>query len=431
MIFRPIPVSQWIFAILFASARMAGIVSAGEDAIVNKVKAIAEERLQEWNSIDGIEHVGGPFLFKDYVMRVNRFQDGTAINFNFQYKRPNGIEGRPDSFCVTAFSEKGIASLGSEPPYPPLYLPYRIIGEVKDEDLLKILPRYCRAEPYFPERNIEIAFIQADNQVTRRTVIPFGVSQIQRIAPDEIQIQSGFPFLQVHGPILSFLKSAGRWWPASISDRNKKRGYIRATFAPQPLIPLPQTVQIRGHISDAELIQVVNEARSIRGLAPKITSIIVQTNLLYIGTGDYEAVKPHRYLTFRKQDQDWILRHVFDISGFSEWGFILGFGLSGSRVLPLLPKLDASQIDAAREKIHGITGKLTDGQITKILELILRIPGIEHCAASIRKISNEEVEVWTGAFPGPGATRIGGEVVRLKYINDVWVILKFAGRWNI
>ena len=57
MIFRPIPVSQWIFAILFASARMAGIVSAGEDAIVNKVKAIAEERLQEWNSIDGIEHV--------------------------------------------------------------------------------------------------------------------------------------------------------------------------------------------------------------------------------------------------------------------------------------------------------------------------------------------------------------------------------------
>src|SRR5256885_7047213 len=96
MIFRPIPVSQWIFAILFASARMAGIVSAGEDAIVNKVKAIAEERLQEWNSIDGIEHVGGPSLFKDYVMRVNRFQDGTGINFNFQYKRPNGIEGRPE-----------------------------------------------------------------------------------------------------------------------------------------------------------------------------------------------------------------------------------------------------------------------------------------------------------------------------------------------
>src|SRR5439155_22095533 len=171
--------------------------------------AIVEERLEERNSIDGIEHVGGPFLFKDYVMRVNCFQDGSGINLSFQYKRPNGIafrpdSFRPDSFSVTAFSKQGIASLGGEPPYPPLYLPYRIIGEVKDEDLLKILPRYCRAEPYFPERNIETAVIQGDNQVTRRTVIPFGVTQIQRIAPDEIQIQSGLPFFQVQGPIVIF-----------------------------------------------------------------------------------------------------------------------------------------------------------------------------------------------------------------------------------
>jgi len=63
--------------------------------------------------------------------------------------------------------------------------------------------------------------------------------------------------------------------------------------------------------------------------------------------------------------------------------------------------------------------------------LILRVPGVEHRVASIQKISEDEVEVMTGAFPGPGATRLGGEVVRLKYINDVWVILKFAGRWNI
>ena len=362
-------------------------------------------------------------------MRVNRFQDGSGTNFNFQYKRPNGIEGHPDSYSVTAFSKQGIASLGSEPPYPPLYLPYRIIGEVTDEDLLRILPRYCRAEPYFPERNIETALIQADNQVTRRTVIPFGVSQIQRIAPDEIQIQSGFPFLQVQGPTVNFWKSAGRWRSASVSDRTKKGGYTHAAFTPQPLIPLPQTVQIKGRLSDAELIQVVNEARRIRGLAPKITSIIVQTNLLSIGTGDYEAAKPHRYLTFQKQNEDWILRDVFDISGFSEWDFRNGW--PGSQVLPLLPKPDASQINAGREKIHRITGNLTDGQIAKLLELILRIPGIEHRVASILKISNEEVEVWTGAFPGPSATRIGGEVVRLKYINDVWVILKFAGRWNI
>ena len=122
------------------------------------------------------------------------------------------------------------------------------------------------------------------------------------------------------------------------------------------------------------------------------------------------------------------MREVFDISGFSDRDFIVG--LSGSPVLPLLPKPDASRIDAAREKARSITGALTDDQVTKIIELILRIPGIEHRVASISKTSEDEVEVWAGAFPGPGATRIGGETVRLKYINGFWVVLNI-GQWNI
>ena len=182
-----------IFGILFVSAQFTDLAWADEDALVRKAKAIAADLLGERNSIPGIEHVGGPFLIEEYDVRISRFRDGSRTNVGFQYKRPHGIVGWPDSLSVTALANTETASIGSVPPCPPIFLPYRTTGDFAYEDLEKLLRAYSRSEYCPPERKIEAAVFESENKIVRKCFTPFRITEVRQQSPDEIQIRSGLP----------------------------------------------------------------------------------------------------------------------------------------------------------------------------------------------------------------------------------------------
>ena len=89
---------------------------------------LARTRLVQYNQLDGIENVGGPFLLKDYTVTSKQGEVGWVdLHVEYRYRRPRGLEGEPDWFDIIVISAKDPWRVPKDPA-PPEYFPYKKVG---------------------------------------------------------------------------------------------------------------------------------------------------------------------------------------------------------------------------------------------------------------------------------------------------------------
>jgi len=69
----------------------------------DEVRMLVESFLSAYNQIDGIEVIGGPFLYENYKQNIE--EDSKRINIHFDYNRKNKLKGWPNSFVVVLHNE--------------------------------------------------------------------------------------------------------------------------------------------------------------------------------------------------------------------------------------------------------------------------------------------------------------------------------------
>lgn len=85
-----------------------GHVQLSDEQLVEYLEdcnAFVQTKLQLYNSIEGIEHLGGPFQLDDYGAEYNYDSRKQSFEFNYIYKRPHSIEGCPDNFEIEIWNE--------------------------------------------------------------------------------------------------------------------------------------------------------------------------------------------------------------------------------------------------------------------------------------------------------------------------------------
>ena len=409
----------------------------------------ARMRLDQVNAQDGVEHVGGPFHFGDYRMthERRRFSDGTqALHVEFEYSRPHGLDGVPDSFDFYVYLDPELPADDDEP-VPYVYTPHDVVGDFADdelEDVLRLFRLHARADGLLLPT--DFVTIEADGTVRRDEITKYGLSRVERTGPDEVQVEYGYTFTQEPiGPSVSMNHVGGQWQPDYIHNDADLDVPALLTeigegirMAPEPLVPLPQQFEILGSIGDEELLSLIQTVRHIEGMAQQIVSVSIpdddpdardrddvfheiELDDAYVDSGVMSRVEPSGLLTLRLRETGWQLVRYLDVMNFDTHIPGLSLGLVGT--LPLPPKPNPAEVLAALDEVR-IKGDLPPDDQFAIAEFIIRLRFTWYPLRWMTVVGPGRVDVRTGVPAGRS-----GESIDLEKINGVWIIVAI-GSWD-
>lgn len=180
----------------------------------DELRNLVESFLESYNRLEGIEIIGGPFLYKDYIQTVNKGCEEVIISFD--YSRPTGDKGWPDSFKVV------------------LYDDYVSHGAYNDEHLLEMMMSSEEKEVYYNQmdpnvfRDVHLVAVKQDNEIS---VSPFNPALYIKRIPlsrnrEQVlvgpQYDSSMFFLYL-GNSIFFVKDKNGNWKPPINPRSSQQ----------------------------------------------------------------------------------------------------------------------------------------------------------------------------------------------------------------
>jgi hypothetical protein len=410
---------QLVFVLLFFRGTASCLADGNTnewDVALQEANRLAQIRLDQYNSTMGIEHIGGPFLLKDFEVTLKREEApvGKWLQVDYRNRNRGSIRETLDWFNIYVYL-RWHAPTEPADKAPPEYAPYSITGEISKEELGQILDAFRLVYRDLGSSVEQIVEIGPDNTVKRSKVAKYGIHNIQKIADDRVQVLFGFASLCGNDGLSINLKKSGDHWAIVRSFWILGHMIMRNEHKVTDLIPgykpvsgEVQRIRVIGELTDSDMIEIVNLVKKVPNVpADILTATCIRGSEVMVDAGAWRDARRDHLLTLRKENGKWQFERLTTVMNFSE-----------KASLPLLPKPSFARVTSAMEaaRVHG---KLDRQDLYSVCELVMRIGSVKRDRYMIMVSSPGEVNVMTGT--------VGGDSVTLRKINGVWVIIGVGG----
>jgi hypothetical protein len=266
--------------------------------------AFVQTKLQLYNSIEGIEHLGGPFQLDDYSVEYNYDSRKQSVEFNYIYKKPHGIEGCPDNFEIEIWNEPSEDSCCSGTNFLSAEEGSFVVkGDFKENELKEILTASGTSlqgkHPIFSinklsEEKVQVAFNLMKDYSREAILLP-----------------------KVPDAAIIFQRTANTWQVEKMLAGLDNCGYMRLEHFPLLSKPTPENlsfavkqVKVRGILSEDDIGKICELVLRLRDIDHRIMRLEVKGAdyaEVWTGKGRGNSV----YL--RKVGDTWI------VTGVSVW----------------------------------------------------------------------------------------------------------------
>ncbi len=413
----------------------------------------ANARLAEHNKTDGIEYVRGPFRLDDYDCNCEPLShDGILVKW--EYKKQDDFAGWPSHFDIAVRFYDALTLPRPSAP-PPARERFAVIGELSDKDLQAITETF-RAFCNYKEEGCKCCEVQYyatdmvtvsdEGQIERSHNAVYGCHSICRLDDNRVlvmyNVENGWEFKRIdffgilqerdwydkyHEPSISgdepgqhllFERKGTAWQARFLSDHDHRIARSPVRWKKQRPKLKPQLIELKGRLTDEELLALLNDAIRVRGMSEAIKAIKVEGDYALVSAGKYLEKLPDNAVTVERSGEKWkIVRH-YDLMNFHT---LAGHG-DMSAIFPLLPKPKSKQLASAVKRCKA-PKSLTEQDVEQICELVLRIPGLEGGIGRIKFIGKDKnkVEVMMGS--------LGLHFVRLRRVGGQWTLIAKGARY--
>lgn len=387
------------------------------------------------NQTAGIEHFGGPLVYNDYLPKTS-FEYGQKV---LSYKYIGDSEDALlDSFDFYTDTDIQL-STDTEQTAPALDEEYVAYGNFSDntkEQLLSVFRDFCARKKPCGDTQVhqtKYAFCK-EGKVTIEERSVYGLCGLYEIdennylvtfdesvgwgfkspSPDRVALnaelyeKTGQPLSAVQGgQYLLFKRKDSGWVPFCFIDYDLNK--VVTEFEQDMESHFEGLVEIEGNLSEEATASLLIEASRINLFDGIIETVQAEGEWVLVSSGTYKK-RPMNGVLLSRQDSAW---HV------TRYYYILNLDINGhiQQYLPLLEKPPVEKVKASAANLRH-PEELTEKEIERICELILRIRTIDNRIMRIECKEDGEFEVWTGAR--------SGNCITLKRKGNFWVVVNVS-----
>ncbi|MHC4266196.1 MAG: hypothetical protein ACYSUK_09720 [Planctomycetota bacterium] len=458
---RKIEMKRHIISLLLFSPLVFPVYTTADappKEILEEVNYLAQARLDINNEIESLKYIGGPFLLKDYQVIYEEDPNSYFVSFDYQYKRPNEIEGCPDWFDLIVMDyDKSEWVIQNNNPAPKMEEDFSVMGDWESDDFFEVLSvlnafqRRSRTEgPCYTFRYYEpnIVNLTSSGELEIHPNSKYGMYSLNKLGKNKaialynISNEWEWKRIDVNDLLLAYeyrdllsdetyhlsldghasekgwhllLRQNGSYEPIYLIDYDTLTTHTQFEVLQEPQIPEEQQLKLEGKASINDLKLVIEKVKRINGIPNEPSAIQIEDGFAKVSGGSYLYNIPEEAVVMKKNENKWEIIRIIEMVNFDpDFNDKLEY-------LPLLEKPKAEDISEVVKRIK-IDGSISKKDILSICELVMRIRNIDRNILSLKVIQSGLVEVTTG-----NEIIYWGNTIYFKKIDDNWIITEVGG----
>ncbi len=387
--------------------------------------------LDACNAREGIELVGGPFPLEHYTVVI----EDAGANVRYLYKRPEAIEGCPDSISVHLFGDGRPFLEQINPAWLCRTEEFTCCGDLSEHDIEEILgalKQVARAGPITQfSKRASLICIERDGQITRKPFLPACVDSMRRTEDTvEVVLNNWTDALAVQesvgtatGALYLWPLADGSWgaegspWPRIGCTEKRATAQRFLLFGELDDSQIKAVVQGACRASGESSVYAMDAGVTPNGGASPQCHAVMYVRVLM---GNRRLNLPSRSVRLQRTHLGWQVGRMAVVQN-PEMEFQFGGGDPFSFRPPERPSL----VDAFLRNLRvqdvdsSADGHANQRDLQEIVSAFVRIRGVaDEEGIHVTRFSSTHVRIMTGGTDFPYGTR-----VELKKVRGRWAIV--------